>query len=134
MFLWRLVQNKLSTRDNLKKIGLLRIDGDRCLFGCEEGEYISHLFYNCSCVNIIWFELFKWLEVPSNLSRDVALNFESVAGLLGRGGATGFYLACIWTIMAWATLLTHHLIHCLDSLHSSCFSTFCTNLLAQLWS
>lgn len=112
MFLWILVQNKLSTRDNLRKIGLLREDGDSCPLECKEAEFISHLFYNYSFVKMIWFELFKWLKVPFNLSRMVALNLESVAGLFGRGGTTKFYLACIWTAMAWVISITRVVLAC----------------------
>lgn len=96
-----MVQNKLSTRYNLKKIGLLRENGNSCQFECEERESISHLFSNYSFVKIIWIELLKWLEVPSNIPHEVASYIESVVGLLGREGASKSYLARIWNIMAW---------------------------------
>lgn len=67
-----------------KKLGLVRADGDSCMFECEEREFIPHLFCNCSFVKNVWLDLFKWLEIPSNLAHEVSPSLDSVVGFLRR--------------------------------------------------
>jgi len=51
VFLWLLSNNKLLTRDNLAK--RREVNEKSCVF-CDEPESISHLFFDCCVVNIMW--------------------------------------------------------------------------------
>ncbi|CAK8567117.1 unnamed protein product [Lathyrus sativus] len=53
VFLWRVLQNKLPTRDNLRKLGILRGGSERCPFGYQESESISHLLFDCYCLKSV---------------------------------------------------------------------------------
>jgi hypothetical protein len=50
-FLWLLTQNKVLTRDNVKK--RKHIEDDRCLF-CSEVESVHHLFFDCVVAKQMW--------------------------------------------------------------------------------
>jgi hypothetical protein len=51
VFLWLLSNNKLLTRDNLRK--RRRGNYQSCLF-CAESESISHLFFDCTVASQAW--------------------------------------------------------------------------------
>jgi hypothetical protein len=51
IFLWLLSQNKLITRDNMKKIYLSK--PECCIFYAED-ESIDHLFFKCIVARHIW--------------------------------------------------------------------------------
>jgi hypothetical protein len=72
-FLWLLSNNKLLTRDNLRK--RQNLDDYTCLF-CTEKESIHHLFFNCVVARRIW-EL-----VSQGISVQVSSDFESMTKLL----------------------------------------------------
>jgi hypothetical protein len=71
-FLWLLSNNKLLTRDNLRK--RQNLDDYTCLF-CTEKESIHHLFFNCVVARRIW-EL-----VSQGISVQVSSDFESMTKL-----------------------------------------------------
>lgn len=50
-FLWLFSNNKLLTSDNLAK--RREVNEKSCVF-CDEPESISHLFFDCCVVNIMW--------------------------------------------------------------------------------
>lgn len=47
MLVWRLLQNKLPTRVNLIKRGVLECDHSECPFECGIEESETHLFFEC---------------------------------------------------------------------------------------
>ncbi|XP_058750551.1 uncharacterized protein LOC131623554 [Vicia villosa] len=44
---WRVWQNRIPTRDNLVKRGILVDSQNSCPFGCGEEESVSHIFFEC---------------------------------------------------------------------------------------
>jgi hypothetical protein len=70
IFLWLLSNNKLMTRDNLKKRHLGKPIS--CEF-CSEPETISHLFFDCIVARR------SWSSVSNFLNLQLGSDFESVA-------------------------------------------------------
>ena len=70
VFLWLLSNNKLMTRDNLRKRHIIKpLD---CVYCCCD-ESIHHLFFDCVVAKNLW------SFVSSQFSKAVGYNFESVA-------------------------------------------------------
>lgn len=54
---WRLFQNRLATRDNLSKRGVLDQNSIQCVGDCGREESVSHLFFECPLFSGVWFGL-----------------------------------------------------------------------------
>ncbi|GAU11113.1 hypothetical protein TSUD_197370 [Trifolium subterraneum] len=51
VFAWRFMENRIPTRDNLFKRGILNIDAQHCVLGCGFDETLSHLFFTCDNIH-----------------------------------------------------------------------------------
>ena len=59
---WRLLENKLATRVNMSRRGVL-VDSSLCgLCGLEE-ESCCHLFFDCIFARRVWSLCYRWLGV-----------------------------------------------------------------------
>jgi len=59
---WRLMENKLATRVNLSRRGVLVVNS-LCSFCGKEEETCRHLFFDCSFAWQVWCKCFRWLGV-----------------------------------------------------------------------
>ncbi|KAD7117196.1 hypothetical protein E3N88_04464 [Mikania micrantha] len=62
-FAWRLLHDRLATKDNLMKRGLFEGSNLCSLCGAME-ETALHLFTACSVASVIWSWLSEWTKVP----------------------------------------------------------------------
>lgn len=54
-FIWRIALNRVATRDNLRKRGILITDDEyKCPFCSLVEQSISHLLFQCPCSSLIW--------------------------------------------------------------------------------
>lgn len=68
-FCWLVSQNKIMTRDNLRKWDLVK--PLECVY-CKEIESVYHLFFECIVAKLIWAEVGTLFQVSVH-------NFESIA-------------------------------------------------------
>jgi len=59
IFVWRLLRNRLPTKDDLLRRGVLHTDTCQCVYGCGSTETVNHLFLHCSVfgttlLNFVW--------------------------------------------------------------------------------
>lgn len=54
LFVWRLLCNRLPTRDNLVKRGIILYATQLCVYGCGNVESIDHLFLSCNVTSSLW--------------------------------------------------------------------------------
>ena len=94
VFMWLLANNKLMTRDNLRKRHIIK--PLECVF-CSEAETCSHLFFDCVVSRQIW------PLVSNHFGVDTGADFESVARLWiankkhsALNTANAAVLWCIW--------------------------------------
>ena len=60
-FAWRLLWDRLPTKDNLIKRQIL-IDNGLCPFWHSQPESASHLFFSCAKVLPLWWDFFSWVK------------------------------------------------------------------------
>jgi hypothetical protein len=70
-FSWQLLYDRLPTKENLHRRGVLDQDVDvNCVWCGLAPESTKHLFLHCNTAHWVWYEIFKWLGVlivmPSN--------------------------------------------------------------------
>ena len=84
LFAWRLLRNRLLTKDNLVRRRVLHHDVNQCVGGCGFQETTIHLFLNCATFGNLWVSVSHWLHitfVAPEVLRDHLLQFGHLAGL-----------------------------------------------------
>lgn len=76
---WRLLQNRLLTKDNLFVHGVLPHDNQHCVVGCGGIETAQHILCSCLFYAALWGQIRSWLGIAS-YSRAIicVLSFLSV--------------------------------------------------------
>jgi hypothetical protein len=54
IFAWRLLRNRLPTKLNLVRRGMLATEVASCIVGCGNDESASHLFLHCHTCGSLW--------------------------------------------------------------------------------
>ena len=63
LFAWRLLRNRLPTKDNLVRRRVLHYDANLCVGGCGFQESATHLFLNCAIFGNLWVNVLQWLNI-----------------------------------------------------------------------
>ncbi|KAL8488412.1 hypothetical protein ACS0TY_024619 [Phlomoides rotata] len=80
---WRLLQDRLPTRGNLARRGiLLTEDEKKCTFCNRSKETADHLFLQCSKVDIVWRNCYKWIGCPLVQQNHLKSHFMVHAGII----------------------------------------------------
>jgi len=100
---WRIMQNRIPTKDNLVKRGVLIESQKLCSFGCGKEENVSHVFYECKLAAEVWQHVLKWLNISSALQTTTLSNFLQFKGLIASGRVRTerfivIWYACIWIL------------------------------------
>ncbi|GKV07275.1 hypothetical protein SLEP1_g19071 [Rubroshorea leprosula] len=109
VFGWRLFLNRLATKENLCKRGIVLSGGDKGCGLCQGGEeHLHHIFCGCKRVWLVWMKVLGWWEIQSVLPNDVfswveLVVFEISGGVLKDLGALMF-LVTAWFIWYWRNL------------------------------
>jgi hypothetical protein len=78
LFAWRLLNNRLPTKDNLIRRRMTHLDSILCTSGCRVAETSNHLLLGCNFFYILGYKIIHWLGVDdplSNVVRDHASQF-----------------------------------------------------------
>lgn len=71
LFGWRILQNKVATRDQLGWKGIIVGSNNcRCVLCNEKIESIDHLFLSCNLTRRIWLTVYYWLEITNQQALD----------------------------------------------------------------
>jgi len=62
IFAWRLLCNRLPTKDNLVRRQILHHEDNMCVTGCGSIETTDHLFFTCDIFTGLWFLVLQWLH------------------------------------------------------------------------
>ncbi|KAK2365229.1 hypothetical protein QL285_090004 [Trifolium repens] len=63
LFAWRLLNNRLPTKDKLICRGMTHLDSILCTSGCGVAETSNHLFLGCNFSHFLWCKILYWLGV-----------------------------------------------------------------------
>jgi hypothetical protein len=102
VFVWRLLQNRLPTRDNLVQRRVLVLADSVCVSGCGDYETAAHLFCVCNIFRSLWDHILHWLGVSVVFPGDIRQHFRQFSNLAGLPRATHQFLKVIWFASVWA--------------------------------
>jgi hypothetical protein len=100
-FSWQLLHNRIPTRDNLRRCGVIGDDNlTACVFCSEVNESAIHLFLHCSFASRIWVEICRWLGVTLVMPATLHCFFEYFLSFArSKKGRKGFGL--VWHSTIW---------------------------------
>jgi len=75
LFAWRLFRERLPTKDNSIRRGVITSDDRLCVGGCDSLETSSHLLLHCRIFGEVWNFIHNWLGVCSVLPNVLADHF-----------------------------------------------------------
>jgi len=103
-FAWKMLLNKVSTRDNLVKRGV-NVLSSQCIMCGNGEESVQYLFYECNFTWTVWKICDKWVDLVSVSQNTPKEHFQQFR--LPRSSTKGKeWWRCMWIAIVW-TILTH---------------------------
>jgi mannosylglycoprotein endo-beta-mannosidase len=101
-FSWKLLHDRIPTKDNLSSRGLLHHsqDGGNCVWCDHVSETANHLFLFCNMSHAVWYEIFKWLGVVVVMPPNV-MTFFAYFTSLAKNIKTRKGLGLVWHTALW---------------------------------
>jgi hypothetical protein len=100
-FSWQLLLDRIPTKENLRKIGIIHHHHSVCIFCNDSMESALHLFLHCDKVAKMWYEIMYWLGVviivPPNIASALACLVDC-----GKGKKEKVCLSLIWNSFVWS--------------------------------
>ncbi|CAI8603341.1 unnamed protein product [Vicia faba] len=103
VFGWRVIFNRLPTKDQLVKRDIIHSDIDKlCALYLNVDKYLDHLLFNCIVSKKVWCKIFVWLELQNMEELEGIYHFnqfiQAVSGKIKKKKCCLICLAIIWTI------------------------------------
>jgi hypothetical protein len=99
---WQLLLDKIPTRDNLSRRGVISVEESSCPFCHDTVESASHLFLHCSYTARIWYDIMRWYGVVLVLPPSVLSSYVLLVGCGSnkrrRKGLSIVWLAYVWVV------------------------------------
>ena len=104
LFAWRLLRDRLPTKDNLYRRNVVGVDDQLCVGGCGEVETSSHLFLHFIIFGSVWNHIHRWIDVTTIMPCDVSSLFNQFNYIGGAAKSRRFILQVIWCAIVWEIL------------------------------
>jgi hypothetical protein len=99
---WRLLRNRLPTKDNLVRRGILSLtDGNCVAAGCNVLETASHLFMHCNVSDSLWSNVRCWLGIDLVYPAELRHHFIQFTRMSGLPRTTHLFFTVIWFATIW---------------------------------
>jgi hypothetical protein len=101
-FSWQLFHDRLPTKDNLVRRGVLQHHlGGNCVWCANFSESANHLFLHCKVAHRMWYEIFRWLGVVIIMPQNIWSLFACFRGVaMNKRLRKGFLL--VWHTVVWS--------------------------------
>lgn len=101
LFVWRLLRNRLATRDNLVRQRVISDELIMCPAGCGFREEADHLFLGCATLSSVWSLVWHWLQISSVNSCVIHDHFHHFCRMAGMPRSSHSFFkvisfACVW--------------------------------------
>jgi len=100
LFSWRLLRNRLPTKDNLVRWHIIAED-NTCVGECGSLETANHLLFRCDPFSSIWFAVLQWLGLSFVAPDRCRTHFIQFGHLAGLPSSSYLFLQLIWMACVW---------------------------------
>jgi len=101
VFVWRLLRNRLPTKDNLLRRRIISHEDSACVTGCEKQETANHLFLGCDIFGLLWAQVWLWLGISSVSQVDITQHFTQFINMPGMPRSSTLFFRIIWFTTVW---------------------------------
>jgi hypothetical protein len=101
VFVWRLLRNRLPTKDNLVQRQVIQNSDTACITGCGGLETATHLFLHCNIFSSLWYNVYRWLHISSVTPSNIRQHFIQFTSMAGLPRSTYTFLKIIWFASVW---------------------------------
>ena len=98
-FVWRVLINKVPTRDNINNRGV-RLGSNTCALCAITNETVSHLFFTCKVTTRIWQLCDSWIGRSFVYHNSAGIYFSQFE-LIGLGNKHNNVWRCMWLAIVW---------------------------------
>lgn len=98
---WRLLQNRLPTKENLLTRGTIQTETNLCVTGCGKAEYAVHLFLHCHILGTLWQHVRRWIGVSGVEPLSIRDHFVQFTYYLGGSRASRSFFQLLWLLCIW---------------------------------
>jgi hypothetical protein len=98
---WRLLRNRLPTRDNLMRRGVIPPSDMLCVVGCDCTESATHLFLLCTLSADLWALVLNWLDIYFVHDGQLRHHFLQFTKMAGMPFSTQVFFRIIWFVTIW---------------------------------
>ncbi|GKB29952.1 RNA-directed DNA polymerase, eukaryota, reverse transcriptase zinc-binding domain protein [Tanacetum coccineum] len=110
-YAWRLALDRLPTRENLSRRGLIHLDSSSCLFCGSDVESKEHCFLSCPKIKLIWLKIWSWWNVPPLFNPSLDDILHGIPRLFSNKWKAKLFhaicLGCIRSVWAWRNRILH---------------------------
>jgi hypothetical protein len=96
-----LLRDRLPTKLNLVRRGLLNAATARCVAGCGHDESANHLFLHCDRFEVLWQHIRSWIGVHGVDPYDIIDHFLQFTHFTGPSKKRTSFLQLIWLLCVW---------------------------------
>jgi hypothetical protein len=101
LFVWRLFQDRLPTKDNLFRRRVINFDAQLCIGGCGEVESSSHLLFHCKLFGSVWNHILRWMGCIAVLPLDAQSHYYQFSYIAGVALSRRSIIQVIWFATVW---------------------------------
>jgi len=83
VFVWRLLRNRLPTKDNLLRRRIIQHDDTSCVGRCGSPETADHLLFRCDHFGLLWHRLYQWVGISFVIPASVRAHLHHFGNLAG---------------------------------------------------
>jgi hypothetical protein len=98
---WRVLRNRLPTRDNLVRRHIIEPNAHFCVTGCGGEETAQHLFLSCPVFAPLWGLLRSWVGFSSVDPVSIQDHFVQFSHSAGGSRARRSFLQLLWLCSIW---------------------------------
>jgi len=98
---WRMLKDRLPTRSNLHRRGIILVEGDTCVSGCGQAESASHLFLHCDVFGSLWQHIRSWIGVSGVDPFNLIDHFFQFIHYTGSLKSRSSFLQLLWLLCVW---------------------------------
>ncbi|MCH79613.1 cysteine-rich receptor-like protein kinase, partial [Trifolium medium] len=98
---WRLLRNRLPTKDNLVARHIIPVDSQLCASGCGGLETVHHMFLSCPVFAPLWHLVRAWIGVSTADPDSLQDHLTQFSYSAGGARARRLFLQLIWLCCIW---------------------------------
>jgi len=99
IFAWRLLRNRLTTKDNLYRRRIIQEEAQLCISGCGKIEMTDHLFLHCDVFGQVL--QLVWLGVSSVTPFTISYYYLQIGSSSGISKSQCSFMYLIWFASTW---------------------------------